>query len=593
MKFLPDKVVSRSEFEELIYKELGIEKSEIKDSVQAGNILVSSVKQAIVSYMNLYVSRMDKILEVYNSVADKKHDNKYLFMFSRRGFTFKEYFFLFDGNIKEEDYKHFPIFNFLKLRTAVDRRLYTVNSTTDVESYVELLLSLSVPEKGFFLRELSSLIPYSKLKKHAYIVGGTGSGKSELMKLMIYNLQKQSQKKQNKAIILIDPHGDLAKEIRDFHLNAFDKEEAYKRMVYLEPDLIKGYTFTLNPFQVSLKKDPEKTIKVVTEQLVSVFEEIVPRATLSNYMKAIVAPCIATLLRKGNSSLLDLQRFMDDDNNQDLVELGKQSPIISHKIFFQNSFYKKDYNKTKTSLSTKLQTLLNSKTFYDIAVGKSTVDFEKCINQGKIIVFNLSKGEIGVDASVAFGKMIIATLQGIAMRRASVQERYRKPTFLFVDECHNYITGSISTLLSETRKYAVHAILANQILGQEMSEGIKQNLLSNTEIKMIGSCDASTMKAMAATTGIDKKQLESTKNYHFVVKHRTGQHHTIKTTPMLKNKKYKLSKEDRKKLIDYLVNESGYYKKIDGDKIDPTRTKSNKWNPDLDSDSTVYKPIDV
>ena len=108
-------------------------------------------------------------------------------------------------------------------------------------------------------------------------------------------------------------------------------------------------------------------------------------------MLAFLMPCISTLLlMKPDADLFDLHRFYNDKRNQDLVLLGTQSPIPAHREFFLHEF-KNGHKKTKEALSIKLQTLLNNPIFAEITTGKSTLDLEKLINQGKVIIFDISK----------------------------------------------------------------------------------------------------------------------------------------------------------------------------------------------------------
>jgi hypothetical protein len=134
---------------------------------------------------------------------------------------------------------------------------------------------------------------------HTYILGGSGSGKSELMKTDIH----VSVKKNDSSIILIDPHGDAAKQVAR---SVEDKE----RLTYLDLYLAKNKIFTINPLQIECKD--EETIAISTQELISVFATALNLEWSLN-MEALLVPCISTLLRKGDSDLYELQRYMNDD----------------------------------------------------------------------------------------------------------------------------------------------------------------------------------------------------------------------------------------------------------------------------------------
>lgn len=115
-------------------------------------------------------------------------------------------------------------------------------------------------------------------------------------------------------MVLLDPHGDLSEEIIKLRIS-----KKYKnRLIYIDPYLSKHKIATINPFETHDKS--EENIDVLTQELVSVFKELIPSA-LTLQMEAILTPCIATLLRTDTGSLSELQRFMDDTKNQDLINL--------------------------------------------------------------------------------------------------------------------------------------------------------------------------------------------------------------------------------------------------------------------------------
>ena len=191
---------------------------------------------------------------------------------------------------------------------------------------------------------------------------------------MINYLQRVSAERQNKSIVLIEPHGDLALEVLSFALNK--KKE---RVVYIDPyirDTAKQaigsflfdqeYTPVINPFQI--KDKSERSIDFVSQELTGAFVEILRDKNFSIQMDALLKPCIATLLRKGDATLRDLQRFMNENENADLIQLGLQSPKETDRSFFQNGFEKSSLSLTKNSIYFKIQSLLNSYTFSNLVL---------------------------------------------------------------------------------------------------------------------------------------------------------------------------------------------------------------------------------
>ena len=175
---------------------------------------------------------------------------------------------------------------------------------------------------------------------------------------------------------------------------------------------------------------------------------------------------------------------------------------MNHRDFFINGFHKDTYNVTKSSIYTKCQSLLNSSTFHNLINGKSTVDLEDAMNSGKVILFNLAQGKIGSEISSAFGKFILSYMQSMAFkRREHTRERARADIFLYgrVPELRHI---KLAKILAEARKYGLHMILAHQTIGQGMDTAMKNLVLSNCAVKMVGENSPNTLKALAPELGV-------------------------------------------------------------------------------------------
>jgi type IV secretory pathway TraG/TraD family ATPase VirD4 len=153
--------------------------------------------------------------------------------------------------------------------------------------------------------------------------------------------------------------------------------------------------------------------------------------------------------------------------------------------FFEQSFLNKKYAPTKLAIFTRLQLLLNNYTFYQMMNGRNTVDIKQGMKQGKIMLFNLSKGKLGEDTSKALARFISATLLSIALQRAFESERNRKHCFLFADEFHNMASSSMESVFSEARKYHLHLIVGTQTVDQ-LPLSLKKMVLNNTAVKLVG-----------------------------------------------------------------------------------------------------------
>ena len=126
------------------------------------------------------------------------------------------------------------------------------------------------------------------------------------------------------------------------------------------------------------------------------------------------------------------------ENNKDLVELGMKSPDPEHRDFFHHGFHIEQYNITKNSLAIKLQSLLNSPVFRRLVVGESTVNLSAAFNGGKTVIFDVAKSR-GRTTAADFGKLMLAYIQAIALRRQDIPKKERKQIYLFIDEAANYV----------------------------------------------------------------------------------------------------------------------------------------------------------
>lgn len=306
--------------------------------------------------------------------------------------------------------------------------------------------------RSFFFTRLQWRIPESARKKHSYIVAGSGAGKSELIKVLILSFIRKKIRKE--TVILLDPHGDIAHQVAHFK-----EHKNLENLVYITPDLKKGFTPCINPLDMGEKPDPVQ-INYMAECLTEVFKEIVgAESSLTANMETLLKAVLSVLLQKENTTLLDLQKFMRDEENQELVDYAIKNSNAGQQHFFSTAFYDKNYTATKNALYTKIQSLLNSETFYRLTIGYSTVHVKDLMDSKKTVVFNLSKGLIGQQTSPAFGRFIVGMIQGFSFARQKIPEKNRIPVHLFIDEFQNFITPSIETILAESRKYAVHLTL--------------------------------------------------------------------------------------------------------------------------------------
>jgi hypothetical protein len=409
------------------------------------------------------------------------------------------------------------------------------------ESYMDFIFDYYTAPQTFLKKKLEAFIPNQERYRHTHITGTTGSGKSVLMTSLIFSVlrtQKEGyfsrDKKSDKSIkkienfILIDPHGDLSDNIFSMAFKFKTKTDLLYTLI-LDPFLDNEKTPVINPFEFEGNEIERATY---TEELLNVLQEILGLSgDLSLNAQALLTPCIATLIKLDNTSLYDLQAFMNDDENHNLVEKGKITKNFAHKNFFEMGFYSPNLTSTKRAIFLKLQTLLNNKTFSNLTTGKSTFDLEEIMNSHKNLIVKLNKVKMK-ETIKPFGRFLVAKIQNIALKRANLPECLRPKTHLFIDEFQNFITPSIEEILTESRKYNLFLTMAHQFITQLEDTRIKDAILSNTNIKLVGKNGHKTLNEMSKEIKVSVEELEQLEQGEFFVKVGKNQALKIYNTPL-------------------------------------------------------------
>ena len=301
-------------------------------------------------------------------------------------------------------------------------------------------------------------------RRHVYIIGKTGMGKSTLLENMVY-----SDIMAGKGVGVIDPHGDLA----DAVLN-FVPSNRVNDVVLIDPS-DKDYAVAFNMLE---NVDPALN-SIVCSGLVGIFKKIYAESW-GPRLEHILRNTILSLLEYPGTTMLGITRILQDDEYRKKVVKKIQDPVV--KSFWLGEFDKmqdKFRVEAIAPIQNKVGQFLSSATIRNI-VGqpKSTVDLRFAMDKGRIVVINLSKGKIGEDNSALLGAMFITKFQLDAMSRASIPENERKDFYLYVDEFQNFATDSFATILSEARKYKLNLTMANQYIAQ-MPEEVRDAVFGN------------------------------------------------------------------------------------------------------------------
>jgi len=301
-------------------------------------------------------------------------------------------------------------------------------------------------------------------RKHIYIIGKTGMGKTTLLA----NMAAQDIKA-GYGLAFIDPHGEQAEDLLDYV-----PKERIKDVVYFNPADI-DWPIGFNIMEV---KDPN-TRHLIAAGLMGVFKKIWPDVW-SARMEYILNNSILALLEYPGSTLLGINRILADADYRRLVLEKITDPVV--KAFWTQEFarYTQRYEVEATAaIQNKVGQFASNPLIRNI-IGQvhSTINMREIMDEKKIFIVNLSKGRIGEANSTLLGALVITKLYLAAMSRVDLPEKKRNDFFLYVDEFQNFATESFANILSEARKYRLALILAHQYIAQ-MEDSVRDAVFGN------------------------------------------------------------------------------------------------------------------
>lgn len=301
-------------------------------------------------------------------------------------------------------------------------------------------------------------------RKHVYVIGKTGTGKTTMIANMAINDMRNRE-----GLAVIDPHGDLS-DILLHYVPSYRLND----VVYLEP-FDTAHPFWINPLEI---KNPVHK-ELVASGIVSIFSKLYAYSW-GPRLEYILRNVILTLLEYPNSTLVMALDLLSDQNFRQDVLTKVNDKVLQN--FWHNEFDKMHprlKSEAIAPIQNKVGQFVQSPTIRQI-IGHttSTIDLENIMNQGKILILNLSQGKLGEDNAALLGAMFITKMQLAAMNRVNVPEEQRKDFYLYVDEFQNFATTSFIKILSEARKYRLDLILANQYIGQ-VEETVQKAIFGN------------------------------------------------------------------------------------------------------------------
>jgi len=291
-------------------------------------------------------------------------------------------------------------------------------------------------------------------RQGTYVLGINGTGKSTLLLNMA--LQDIAA---GDGLCLLDPHGDLVEDV----LARVPPSRADDVILFDPADI--DHPLGVNLFECSDRDDPRLVDRVCSE-IVLTFKKLFPDSW-GPRMEDLMRHSVLTLLATPDCTLLDMLPLLTDADARRNYVSRTQDPVIRH--YWEQAFpdNRRGQGEWVSSSLNKIGRFLTNPVIRNIvSQPKSSFDLRGLMDQGKVLLVNLSKGQLGEDNSALLGSVIVGKILIAALSRAEMPTEQRRPFHLIVDEYHSFATESFPTLQSEGRKFGIDTMVAHQYRDQ-------------------------------------------------------------------------------------------------------------------------------
>ena len=341
--------------------------------------------------------------------------------------------------------------------------------------------------------------------RHVYIIGQTGAGKSGLLELFAL-----SDIFHNQGYAIIDPHGDFA-----INNMKFIPGSRLNDVVYFNP-ADTAYPLGFNPLEVTNPNQKTNISSEVIGVLKRMFGE-----SWGPRLEYILRYTILALLDRPETTMLDITRMLTDKTfRKETLGYCRDTVVLQFWNVEFASWNDKFVAEAVAPVLNKVGAFTANPIIRNI-IGqpKSTFNIRQIMDEGKILIVNLSKGLIGEDNAAILGSFLVTKIQLAAMSRSDIPDiRARRPFYLYVDEFQNFATDSFATILSEARKYGLNLTVANQYISQ-MNETVRDAVFGNvgTMISFRVSADDAPILAKQFEPNFEAVDLLQMHNRNFVI----------------------------------------------------------------------------
>lgn len=368
------------------------------------------------------------------------------------------------------DLYHFPNTDLTKTEGLVKSRSRELAAPLSIKrSNAKLDVIVGANLFGGEVQEIGMTL--EQRQKHTYIIGKTGTGKTTLLKSSIYQDMLNG-----KGLAVLDPHGDMFRE-----LLSIVPESRRKDVVVFDPS-DRNYPVGLNILDPGIEfVSEDDKHDWITSAVLSVFKKLSDDSQWGPRMEHILRNTTLTALQTPKPSLYTLQRLLTDKKYQKGVAKSLKDPVL--KQFWEKEFKmmgSMQMSAATAPLTHRLGHFITSKMSRHILLQEeTTVRIADIMNEGKILLVNLSKGDIGEDQSEFFGTILTALIWTAAYQRTKIPEKMRRDFFVYVDEFQNFATPQFGAITSEGRKFHVSLIVSHQNIAQMEDKDLVKVIAGN------------------------------------------------------------------------------------------------------------------
>ncbi len=311
-------------------------------------------------------------------------------------------------------------------------------------------------------------ITHEDRRRHVYIIGKTGVGKS----VLLHDMARQDIRA-GKGVCVIDPHGDLVED-----LLKFIPPDRAEDVIYFDPSDTER-PMGLNIMEAYTEEQQHFMTTAVINLMYKLYD---PQRTgiVGPRFEHAVRNAMLTVMSEPGATFVEVVRALTDPNYVNSLLPKVKDPVV--KRYWTDQIARtSDFHKSEVLdyIVSKFGRFVTNKTIRNIiGQSKSAFDFRKVMDEGKILLINLSKGKLGEENSNFLGLVLIPKILVAAMSRQEIPEEQRRDFYLYVDEFQNFATPDFAVILSEARKYRLNLTVANQFIGQ-MEEEVKNAVFGN------------------------------------------------------------------------------------------------------------------